>query len=224
METDMREHQNELVDYLNGLCPADSPSAQKAKEEALRLNKQGISIAPYEAHLLGFFIRLLKCKKFVELGSLTGYSGLSILNTLPADGHLWTIEYDPFHAAMAKRVFEESGFQSKVTVLVGRAEDQLPLLTTQGPFDGIFIDANKAAYPSYLDWSLENIKSGGLILADNTLLKGVVPQKSLEETNSNAPSKIIKNLRIFNERLADRSLFDSILIPTFEGLTVALKK
>jgi predicted O-methyltransferase YrrM len=102
---------------------------------------------------------------------------------------------------------------------VGKAEDYLEDLLLKGPFDGVFIDANKSAYPAYLEWSLRAVKKGGLILADNTLLRGVVP-----EDGEPAPSKIIQNLRNFNGKLSDPSLFDSVIIPTDEGLSVAIVK
>lgn len=221
----MREKNNDLEAYLNSLYPLESAAAHEAKKEALLLNKDGISISPYEAHLLQFFVRLFKCKHFVELGTLTGYSALALLEALPEDGHLWTIELDPDHARRAQRIFSMAGHEKRVTLLTGRAEDHLPQLLKEGPFDGVFMDANKAAYPFYLDWALSAIKKQGLIMADNTLLKGVVPfHPGTTEREVSPPSKITQQLRIFNQRLTDTSLFDSILIPTFEGLSIAIKK
>lgn len=231
----MREKYNALEDYLNSLVPSDSALLLQAKAEASRLHKEGISIAPHEAHLLKFFVRQWKCQRFVELGTLTGYSALAILSALPPEGHLWTIERDETHAKIARTLFQQAGEENRVTLLIGRAEDHLPMLTKEGPFDGIFIDANKAAYPDYLDWALAHLKTGGLIVADNTLLNGVVPVLPPVESSTTppmeegswspkGPSKIIEQLRIFNRRLSDPELFDSILIPTAEGLSVAIKK
>jgi predicted O-methyltransferase YrrM len=216
----MRETPDDRTKYLQSLTPKDSPVALKAKLEAEKLNKDAISISSFEAHLIGFFIRQYHCTTFVEFGTLTGYSGLKILESLPLNGHLWTLELNPECANIAKGLFDEAGFNGRYTILIGRAEDHLEHLLTLAPFDGVFIDANKSAYPSYLNWSLSAIKLGGVIIADNTLLKGVVPHQDQESK----PSKIIQNLRQFNERLTNQDLFDSILIPTQEGLTVAIKK
>lgn len=215
----MRQIPSARLQYLNSLVPEDDAFCRMAKTESLRLNKDGISISPFEGHMLGFFIRQHSCKKFVELGTLTGYSGLKILQSLPSDGHLWTLELNEEHARIASSLFDQAGFSGRYTILVGKAENFLDDLLTQAPFDGVFIDANKAAYPAYLDWSLKAIKVGGLIIADNTLLKGVVPTD-----NEPSPNKITQNLRLFNTKLANQTLFDSILIPTDEGLSIAIKK
>ena len=215
----MREVPDLLTQYLTSLIPEDNHFLNLAKDEAKKINKDGISINSYEAHLIGFFIRQFKCKKFVEIGSLTGYSGLKILENLPGDGHLWSLELNQDYAATAKKIFTEAGYFGRFTILIGKAEENLKLLIEHEPIDGVFIDANKSSYPKYLDWALSALKVGGLIIADNTLLKGVVPQ--VEETR---PNKIITNLRLFNNRLTDKSLFDSILIPTNEGLSIAIKK
>ncbi len=216
----MREAPDNRTKYLQSLVPADGPIALKARLEAKKLNKDGISISSFEAHLISFFIRQYRCLRIVEFGTLTGYSGLKILESIPVNGHLWTLELNSEHAHIARRLFDEAGFGGRYTILVGRAEDHLAQLLTLAPFDGVFIDANKAAYPTYLEWSLKAIKPGGIIIADNTLLKGVVPQQE-QDTK---PSKIIQNLRQFNERLTNQDLFDSIVIPTHEGLSVAIKK
>jgi predicted O-methyltransferase YrrM len=215
----MRENTDALIDYLKRLAPQDDSIELEAKSEAQRLNKEGISISNYEGQMLGFFVRQFHCLRFVEFGTLTGYSGLKILRSLPPEGHLWTLELNSEHATIAGKIFDNAGFQGRYTILVGRAEDHLDDLLKQGPFDGVFIDANKAAYPTYLEWSMKVVKKGGLILADNTLLKGVVPIHDGE-----SPNKMIAGLRQFNQKISDQNLFDSILIPTSEGLSVAIIK
>lgn len=215
----MREKSSFRQQYLDSLVPADNAFALKSKQKAFELNKDGISIGPHEGHLMSFFLRLFKCQRVVELGTLTGYSGLHILSAIGPQGHLWTLELDPMHASIASEIFEEAGYKGLYKIIVGRAEEKLESLLSDGPFDAVFIDANKVAYPTYLDWTLKAIKPGGLIIADNTLLAGVVP-----EENSTKQTKIIDNLRLFNERLSDPTFFDSILIPTFEGMSIAIKK
>lgn len=215
----MRSDPTLRLKYLNSLVPPDDANALKAKAEAQRLNKEGISISCFEANLISFFIRQNRCAKFVEIGTLTGYSGLKILASLPAHGHLWTLELNEEHASIASRLFDEAGFHGRYTIVVGKAEEHLDKLLAEAPFDGVFIDANKAAYPLYLEWSLKALKAGGLILADNTLLKGVVP-----DPNEQPPNKITNQLRQFNQNLTDKTRFDSIIIPTEEGLSVAIKR
>lgn len=205
-------------DYLHSLLPPESIWGLKAKAEAERIHKEAISISAYEAHLMSFFIRQFRCEKFVELGTLTGYSGIKILECLPPEGHLWTLELNPELAHFASTLFEEAGFKGRYTIQVGKAEEQLLALSSQGPFDGIFIDANKSSYPFYLDWSLSHLKTGGILLADNTLLKGVTDLTITE------PEKMIRELRTFNQRFMQHPQLNAMILPTTEGLSVAIKK
>lgn len=213
-----RTKYDEASDYLHSLIPKDDAFALKAKAEAQRLNKEVISISAYEAHLMSFFIRQFQCARFVELGTLTGYSGLKILECLPQGGHLWTFEQNPEVARFASALFEEAGFQGRFNILIGKAEELLPSIEHLAPFDGVFIDANKSSYPFYLDWSLKNLKAGGLLLADNTLMTGVADMNQME------PEKMIRELRIFNQRFFQHPNLNSIILPTTEGFSVAIKK
>lgn len=206
------------IEYLHSLLPPENVWGLKAKAEAERLHKGAISISAYEAHLMSFFIRQFHCIKFVEIGTLTGYSGLKILECLPPEGHLWTLELNPELAHLASALFDGAGFGGRYTVLVGKAEELLLTLAAQGPFDGIFIDANKSSYPFYLDWALAHLKSGGLLLADNTLLEGVA------DLTQQTPEKMIHALRTFNQRFMQDSQLNAVILPTVEGLSVAIKK
>jgi predicted O-methyltransferase YrrM len=209
---------DETSDYLHSLVPGESAMALKAKAEAQRLHKDTISISAYEAHLMSFFIRICQCSRFVELGTLTGYSGLKILETLPSEGYLWTFELNPEFARFAATLFDEAGFRGRYTILVGKAEELLPTISSFGPFDGVFIDANKSSYPFYLEWSFNNLKPGGLLLADNTLMSGVA------DANLPTPEKMIRELRVFNQRFMQHPGLNAMMIPTREGLSVGIKK
>lgn len=234
----MRIETNARLEYLLSLIPAENQWTQKAKEVAQKLNKDKISIDRYEASLLSFFIRMMGCVRFVEFGTLTGYSGLKILEALPPQGHLWTFELNPDHAKEAMALFDAAGFAGRYTLVLGKAEEQVETINSFAPFDGVFIDANKSAYPFYLEWAERSLRSGGVLLADNVLLKGVVPEaddlvadfdgmdESKRVGNKTAQSlpKMIHQLRAFNQKLLTSSAFDSIILPTAEGLALAIKK
>ena len=102
-------------------------------------------------------------------------------------------------------------------MLEGAAEDSLKTLSAKGPFDGIFIDANKGAYLDYLLWAEKNLRPGSLVMADNVFLRGGV----WGDTSSSFSAAQIKVVREFNARLADRRKYESVMIPTSEGLFVA---
>jgi len=206
--------------YTETLWGGQNINWQKAREASDAFEKTGISLGFTEARLVSFLIRQQGCKKFVEIGTLTGASAIWILQALPVDGKLWTLEKDPQHAQAARSVLATDG---RAEVIEGDARETLKKLVDHGPFDGVFIDGNKAAYGDYLAWAESNLRAGGLIIADNIFLSGAVFAEPLSE-KSKFSSKQIEVMRAFNRRLADLKLFESTLIPTPEGLLVAIKK
>ena len=126
-----------------------------------------ISLEPNEAKLLQLLVRLCGAKRVVEVGALAGYSGICIARALPADGKLITIEVSSLHAKVARAHFAHAGLADKATVLHGAGVDVLPKLASAGPFDLMFIDADKGNYHNYLDWAADNLRVGGAVVADN---------------------------------------------------------
>lgn len=197
---------------------------QIAREFSDSLNKTGISLSPVEGRMLATLVKSHNCKSFVEIGTLTGSSGLWILRGLLHSGCLHTFENNPNHAEKAKIVFEQyqthfADHSKSIHVHLGDAECLLPTITNAGPFDGIFIDGNKSAYGRYLDWAEQNIRTGGLIIADNVFLSGGV----WGEQDHPFSEKQISVMQSFNARLADENKFLTTFIPTSEGLSVSIK-
>lgn len=210
--------------YLHQLYPQEpSPLFETARLAAFALNKAAISLSPTEARLLSTLISSHSCKKFVEIGTLTGTSALWILHGLHKEGTLWTFEKDAVHAKAAKEILKEyqrhQGSQ-KIHVIEGDAALKLSSIEGEGLFDGIFIDGNKSAYGLYLDWAEKNLKKGALIIADNIFLGGAV----FTGNTAGFSKKQIEIMREFNRRLADPEKYQSAIVPTVEGLFVALKK
>jgi len=149
-------------------------AAQRAKKAAEGIEKDLIQISAVDGWLLSFLFRLGGCKKIVEVGTLTGYSTAFILEQLPRDGKLWSLELSAEHARLAEAALSAEGLNrdGRLKILVGDARENLKALAAEGPFDGIFIDANKAATFDYVLWSEANISPGGLLVLDNVLLHG----------------------------------------------------
>lgn len=193
--------------------------------EAVRaaMNEQGvsrISLAPSEARLLGFLIRQFRVRSVVEIGTLFGYSALAMAAALPEDGRLFTCEKNPENHRRAQETFARSSRGHKIQGLLGDATELLLSLEKQGPFDLVFIDADKGGYMKYLEWAEKNLRPGGLIVGDNTFLFGAL----WSGPNDSVTAGTIEVMKAFNRRLADPALYDSILIPTAEGMTVAVKR
>ena len=102
-------------------------------------------------------------RRAVEIGTLGGYSGVSLLRGMDLDGELDTIELEPRHAEVARETFRRAGVAARARVHVGAAAEVLPALVARGPFDFVFIDADKEGYPAYLDWAADNLRPGGVV-------------------------------------------------------------
>ncbi|XGA08389.1 MAG: O-methyltransferase [Wolbachia endosymbiont of Xenopsylla cheopis] len=179
-----------------------------------------IQISAEEGKLLGLFIKMNNIKTIVEIGTLYGYSSILMARALLSDGHIYTIEKNNEYADIAAQNFADFKVDDKITLMRGNGLDQLKKLEAHSPFDMIFIDADKASYTDYLDWAELHIRQRGLIVADNTLLFDTIYLKSSPKWLS---EKSWHNIKDFNARLANKSKYYSMLIPTKEGMTVALK-
>ncbi len=185
------------------------------------MNTAGVafrSLSPSEARILIFLIQAFAVKKIVEIGTLYGYSAIAMSKAMGSSGRLFTVEKNPKAFALAQQNFKSSSVANQIVAYSGDAKEVLPNLENEGPFDLIFIDANKSAYAEYLDWAEENVIPGGLIIGDNTFLRGGV---WAPESVQNLSAKQVRAMRDFNLRLADPKRYNSMIIPTVEGLTVA---
>ncbi len=194
-----------------------------------------IQIGAEEGRLLQIFIKLASVKTIVEIGSLAGYSTLWMAKALPDDGVIYAIESNSEHAALIRDNFAKSGLSNKLRLYEGKGNDILPALEQYAPFDMLFIDADKIGYPDYLSWADNNIKSGGLIIGDNSLLFGYasqdIPPSAASDISDDISSrhrpvpsdKAWRAMRRFNSNMADSTRYLATIITTQEGMTVAIK-
>lgn len=204
------------MDYIRALFGTEN-DAQKAARESLDGANDGISIYPEEARLLQLLIRLAGIKTIVEIGTLGGYSAVSMAAALPPDGKIWTLEKDPARAALARK---NIAADHRITLIEGDARQSLAQLSDRAPFDMAFIDADKLNYAHYLDWAEANVRRGGLIVGDNSLLFDAVWMK---DRPPRVRDTALAAMRAFNRRLSDTQKYCGILLPTAEGITIAQK-
>jgi predicted O-methyltransferase YrrM len=135
-----------------------------------------IAVTPAQGKLLELLVRIQGARRILELGTLGGYSTIWLARGLPSDGSIVTLELDPHHAEVAEVNLERAGVREMVQVRVGAALQTLPELHAEGagPFDLIFIDADKVNYPGYLEWSLKLARPGSVIIGDNVVREGVI--------------------------------------------------
>lgn len=175
-----------------------------------------IMINPEEGAFLHFLVAATRAKRVVEVGTLGGYSGTWIARGLPDDGQLITIEVDRHHAEGARRSFERAGLSSKVRLLEGDAEQILPTLVEDGPYDLVFIDADKVGYPAYQEWALDNLRAGGVLAAHNAFgFGGKVADESIDDES-------VQVIRNFNQRLAKEVDVAATIYPAGDGMAIAV--
>jgi caffeoyl-CoA O-methyltransferase len=214
----MDESTREAVEeYVRDLFGHEDAHLAEIRSRTLEEGLPQISVAPEEGRLLQFLIRLSGAKRVVEVGTLAGYSGTFIARALPEDGRLITLERDDHHAEVAERLFGEAGLADRVEVRLGDALASLETLSAEGPFDAVFIDANKNGYPQYLDWAVENVRVGGLIMAHNALWSGRVAHPEENDTPD------LHGLMAFNRRISEDNRLLGVIIPMGDGLAAAVK-
>ena len=207
--------QQKYLDEVFGLPDED---LARVRGRMVAASKENMSVSSAEARVLQFLVRAFGVKKIVEFGTLFGYSALAMAKVLPADGVIFTLEKDESHFNFAAETFAGQG--SKIVSLCGDALALARSIEVRGPFDMVFIDANKTGYVDYLNWAEANVRRGGLIVGDNTFLWGGVFDEPARSTTGDHQIRVMKE---FNSRLADPTKYNSTLVPTAEGLTVAQK-
>lgn len=212
--------QTELEPYLEKLYHPEDSILQEIRYRCEKEGLPAIQVGALDGHLLTTLVLAIGAKKIVEIGTLGGYSGVFLARGLPENGKLYTFEYNFKHANVAKESFEKAGLGSKTEIFVGPALENLSKIENYGPFDCVFIDADKKGYVRYLDWAANNLRKGGVVLADNTFAWGMVHHEKIEDPQDE-PS--VKALQEFNSRLAKDMRFKSTILPTGEGLSFAVK-
>lgn len=211
---------DEILDYIRDtFAPEDALLVDiRARLAAHDEHLVGIQVSPVEGKLLQMLVRMNGIRSIVEIGSLAGYSACWMARGLPEGGALHAIEKDTTHFKLLSETVVKSGLP--IQAHQGAAHEVLATLEAQAPFDMVFIDADKGGYADYLDWAERHVRKGGLIIGDNTLLFGNVYKNPKPEGTS---EKAWQAMREFNTRLGDVTRYDSLLIPTQEGLTIARK-
>jgi predicted O-methyltransferase YrrM len=163
---------NSVDQYLGDTLLPPDPALEAALADSAAAGLPAISVAPNQGKLLMLLAQMSGARRILEIGTLGGYSTIWLARALPPDGRLVTLEYSPKHAEVARRNIERAGFAAQVEVKVGAAIDTLPSL--EGPFDFVFIDADKTGYPDYFRWALRLARPGTVIVADNVVRAGKV--------------------------------------------------
>ncbi len=165
-----------------------------------------IQISPLQGRLLQILAFACGARKILEVGALAGYSSIWLARALPPDGRLISLEVSEKHAAVARASLARAGLSDRAEVHVGPAGQLLPALQGDGPFDLVFIDADKSGYPTYLDWALSLTRPGSLIVADNCI-RGGAPLRAEAETENTL------GIKEYDRRVASDPRLLSVALP-----------
>ncbi|HEY3770789.1 MAG TPA: O-methyltransferase [Candidatus Angelobacter sp.] len=218
----MGQEQWTAVDsYIADLFIPPDPALDAAQAASKAAGLPAISVSATQGKLLHLLARVQCARKILEIGTLGGYSTIWLARALPADGQLISLELDPKHAEVARGNLARAGVKN-AEIRLGPAADSLRLLASEksGPFDLIFIDADKQGYSEYLKLSLKLARRGTLIIADNVVRDG-------EVTDPKSPDESVQGIRRFNEVLAVEKRVTTTAIQTvgnkgYDGLAFIL--
>jgi len=167
-----------------------------------------------EGGFLAALVRLTGAKRILEFGTFTGYSSISMASALPPDGRIITCDVDPEATAIARRYMDESGHGDKIEIKLGPALETIQ--TLEGPFDLVFIDADKPNYQAYYDAALPLLADNGLLIADNVLWSGRVVEPDGDEST--------EAIKAFNEHVAEDDRVVSVMLTVRDGMTLVQKR
>lgn len=170
-----------------------------------------IQLGLSEGKLLTLLMRMVGARKVVEIGTLAGFSALRLAAGTSKDGVIWTFEIDPHHIQVARENVRAAQLSQRVEIVEGAASERLSSIEGEGPFDVVFLDADKESYPVYGRWAHRHLRSGGLLIADNAYLFGELLH----------PHQAGAAMRQFHEETARN--FESVCVPTPDGLVIALR-
>jgi len=203
------------------LIPAD-PVLEQALADSAAAGLPDIAVSPLQGRFLNLLARLVRARRILEVGTLGGYSSIWLGTALPPDGRLTTLELDPRHAEVARANLSRAGLADRADVRVGPALDSLRALEAEraGPFDLVFIDADKENNPAYVEAALRLTRRGAAILVDNVVRSG-----RIRDASQTDPA-VVGTRRMF-EMIAAEPRLDATALQTvgakgWDGLAIAM--
>lgn len=211
---------DELQRYVLDHALREHPLLAELREETARLGERNMQIAPEQGQFMALMARLIGAKRYIEVGTFTGYSALAVTLAMPDDGRTITCDVSKEWTDMARQYWQRAGLEERILLELGPALKTLEELLVSGcedTFDLAFIDADKTGYIDYFERCHELVRPGGLIMIDNTLWDGKVVDAGALDEDTEA-------IREFNDYLCEREEIDVSLVPIGDGLTLVRKR
>ncbi|MDE3188482.1 MAG: O-methyltransferase [Acidobacteriota bacterium] len=209
-------------DYFSGQLARHDAALDAALKNNQDAGFPSIDVTPLQGRFLELLVRISGARRILEIGTLGGYSTIWLARALPEGGRVVSLELNPRHAEVATANLQKAGVLERVDLRVGQAPESLAALKAAGagPFDMIFIDADKQGYPEYLDWALKLSRPGTLIVADNVVRDGKVVQADSTDPN-------VQGVRRFTQQVAREPRLSATVLQTvgskgYDGFALAV--
>ena len=208
-----------LMTYLSAQGAREVPAQTRCREETAKMPMAMMQIAPEQGAFLQVMAKLTNAKRYVEIGTFTGYSALSVALAMPAAGKLVCLDVSKEYTDKARGYWQEAGVAQKIDLRLGPGLDALDAMIAngEGPIDLAFIDADKPNYDGYYERVLKLLRPGGLVALDNMLWSGAVadPKETDEQTSA---------LRALNAKIQGDARVDMALATVGDGVMLAVKR
>ena len=204
-----------IADYIQAHAVREAEILRELRAATARVPHSGMQIGADQGQAMALLVKLMGARRCLEIGTYTGYSALAVALALPKDGSIVCCDVSEEWAAVGKPFWKKAGVEKKIDLRIGPALETLKKL--KGPFDFVFIDADKENYLNYYERCLELVRRGGLIAVDNVLWSG-------EVANPAAKDGLTVALRKFNDRVHQDERVDLAMLSIGDGVTLALKK
>jgi len=211
---------DEVHSYLLRVGVREPDVLRRLREHTRSIPEANMQIAPEQGAFMGLLAEIMGARRYLELGTFTGYSSLAVALAMPADGRLLCCDVSEEWTQVARRFWAEAGVADRIELRLAPALETLDALLADGAqdsFDLAFVDADKTNYPNYHDRLMRLVRPGGVMLWDNVLWSGRVADPTDDDPDTRA-------LRQLNEILAADDRVSIAMLPVADGLTVARRR
>jgi|TARA_Y100000385_G_scaffold287607_1_gene352204 caffeoyl-CoA O-methyltransferase len=206
-----------IEEYALKYCEPESDLLNELNRQThLNIMQPRMLSGHLQGRILSSYSKAIKPNNILEIGTYTGYSALCLAEGLTNNGMLYTIDINEELASFTQNFIDKSAYKHQIKYHIGNALDIIPSISLK--WDLVFIDADKENYSNYFDLVVENVKTGGWIIADNVLWSG----KVLEPTDKNDLET--QSLKNFNDKVKSDSRVSNLLIPVRDGMMIMIKK